>query len=77
MSLVNDLDDKLADRLPADWRKRVAAYRGNPAMHYQRVLENLQEHCHWMTEDERERAAYVYVEKELLREAGHEVDDDD
>jgi hypothetical protein len=76
MPAISELD-KMADRLPADWKKRVAAYRGNPAMHYQRVLGVLTENCSWMTIDERERAAFVYVEKELLREAGHEVDDDD
>jgi hypothetical protein len=75
MAVLNELD-KSADRLPADWRKRVAAYRGNPAMHYQRVLSTLAA-CDWMAQDERERAAFVYVEKEMLREAGHEVDDDD
>ena len=76
MSLVSELD-KTADRLPADWKKRVAAYRGSPAMHYQRVLSVLTDNCTWMTQEERERASFVYVEKELLREAGHEVDDDD
>ena len=69
--------DKNADRLPNDWKKRVETYRGNPKMHYQRVLGVLSEMCTWMTLDERERAAFVYVEKELLREAGHDVDDDD
>jgi hypothetical protein len=75
MASVSELD-KQADRLPSDWRKRVSGYRGSPALHYQRVLTTLGA-CDWMSQDERERAAFVYVEKELLREAGHEVDDDD
>ncbi|HVJ83565.1 MAG TPA: hypothetical protein VNC50_21040 [Planctomycetia bacterium] len=54
----------------------MSGYRGSPALHYQRVLTTLGA-CDWMSQDERERAAFVYVEKELLREAGHEVDDDD
>jgi hypothetical protein len=69
--------DKNADRLPNDWKKRVESYRGNPKLHYQRVMGVLTDMCTWMTVDERERAAFVYVEKELLREAGHDVDDDD
>lgn len=75
MSSVRDGDAKLSDRLPSDWRKRVSAYRGAPAAHYKRVLKTLSAY-EWMSSDERERAAFVIVEKELLREQGHEVDDD-
>lgn len=71
---VSELD-KTADRLPNDWRKRVSAYRGSPALHYQRVLATLAA-CEWMTPDERERAAFVYVEKELLRDTCQDFDDD-
>lgn len=31
----------------------------------------------WMSEDERERAAFVIVEKEQLREQGFVIEDDD
>jgi hypothetical protein len=54
----------------------VQAYRGQPQRHYQRVLKTLSA-CDWMTQDERERAAFVIVEKEILRELGQQVDDDD
>lgn len=71
-----DQDSKLSDRLPSDWRKRIASYKGMPAVHYERVMETLAQYD-WMSQDERERAAFVIVEKEQLREQGHEVDDDD
>ncbi|MFO0946202.1 MAG: hypothetical protein U1D30_09690 [Planctomycetota bacterium] len=74
MSVANDA--RLSDRLPADWRKRVSAYRGVPAMHFKRVMKTLSE-FEWMSQDERERAAFVIVEKEQLREQGYEVDDDE
>lgn len=76
MGNVREDDSKLSDRLPNDWRKRIAAYRGTPAAHYQRVLKTLAS-FDWMTQEERERAAFVIVEKEQLREQGQEVDDDD
>lgn len=69
-------DSRLSDRLPSDWRKRVAAYRGVPAAHFRRVMKTLSA-FEWMSTDERERAAFVIVEKEQLREQGYEVDDDD
>lgn len=76
MGSAKDRDSQLSDRLPADWRKRVAAYRGGAAAHYKRVLKTLSTYD-WMTQEERERAAFVIVEKEQLREQGQEVDDDD
>lgn len=75
-SAASDKDNRLSDRLPADWRKRVAAYRGSALNHYRRVMKTL-DSFEWMSKDERERAAYVIVEKEQLREQGFEVDDDD
>jgi hypothetical protein len=76
MPSVQDKDNRLSDRLPSDWRKRISAYRGVPAAHYKRVMKTLST-FEWMTQDERERAAFVIVEKEQLREQGYEVDDDD
>lgn len=70
-----NVDSKLSDRLPPDWQQRVSAYRGAPAAHYQRVMKTLASYD-WMTQEERERAAFVIVEKELMREQGQEVDDD-
>lgn len=77
VSVMAELDTKSADRLPCDWKNRIGAYRGAPAAHYQRVLRKLSLNCDWMTDDERERAAFVIVEKELLREQGHEEEDED
>lgn len=76
MPSVSDKDSRLSDRLPSDWRKRVAAYRGTTQMHYRRVMKTLA-NFEWMSVDERERAAFVIVEKEQLREQGFDVDDDD
>ena len=76
MPSVQDKDIRLSDRLPADWRKRISAYRGNAQAHYRRVMKTL-EAFDWMSEDERQRAAFVIVEKEQLREQGFDVDDDD
>ncbi|MGL4462685.1 MAG: hypothetical protein ACRDD1_05030 [Planctomycetia bacterium] len=75
MGTTRNNDSKLSDRLPNDWQERVSAYRGAPLQHYQRVLKTLSQY-EWMTQDERERAAFVYVEKELLREQGQEVDEE-
>ena len=68
-------DSRLSDRLPPDWRKRIAGYRGGPAAHYQRVMRTLSNYD-WMTQEERERAAFVIVEKEQLHDQGQafEVD---
>ena len=63
----------LSDRLPSDWRKRIFGYRGAAAAHFRRVMETLSM-FDWMTSEERERAAYVIVEKEQLRKAGFEVE---
>ncbi|MBX9652194.1 hypothetical protein K2Y11_01105 [bacterium] len=71
-----EVDSRLSDRLPGDWKKRVAAYKGNAAAHYKRVLKKLAAYD-WMSQDERERAAFVIVEKEQLREQGIVIDDDD
>lgn len=76
MGTVRERDNKLSDRLPSDWRKRIANYRGVPAAHYKRVLKTLSS-FDWMSQEERERAAFVIVEKEQLREQGQEVEDDD
>ncbi len=76
MGSAREADPNLSDRLPPDWKRRVQAYRGQPQRHYQRVLKTLAA-CDWMTQDERERAAFVIVEKEILRELGQQVDDDD
>ena len=75
MSSTKDLDSRLSDRLPNDWKKRVANYKGNASSHYKRVLKKLAAYD-WMTQDERERAAFVIVEKEQLREPGIVIDDD-
>ena len=75
MATTRKANNKLSDRLPSDWRKRVQAYPGTPQQHYQRVMGTLANY-EWMSQDERERAAYVIVEKEQLREQGHDVDDD-
>lgn len=72
---LEEEDNRLSDRLPDDWRQRIANYRGAPAAHYKRVMTTLSE-FHWMTHEERERAAFVIVEKEQMREAGFDVDDD-
>jgi hypothetical protein len=69
-------DNQLSDRLPPDWRKRIAAYRGAPAAHYQRVMQTLSNYD-WMSQEERERAAFVIVEKEQLRDQGQDIDDED
>lgn len=69
------LDLRLSDRLPSDWRRRVSHYRGASAAHFRRVMKTL-ENFDWMTIDERERAAFVIVEKEQLRERGFTIDDD-
>lgn len=76
MASLKESDIRLSDRLPADWRKRIANYRGSPAAHYKRVMKTLSTYD-WMSQDERERAAFVIVEKEQLREQGFEVEDDD
>lgn len=76
MASQQDLDSRLSDRLPPDWRRRIAAYRGSSAAHYKRVMKTLADY-EWMTSDERERAAFVIVEKEQLREQGFDVDDND
>lgn len=76
MASTPDRENRLSDRLPADWQKRVAAYRGAPKAHYERVMETLKE-FDWMSQDERKRTAFVIVEKEQLREQGYDVDDDD
>lgn len=76
MGSSRELDSRLSDRLPNDWKKRVSNYKGNAAAHYKRVLKKLGAYD-WMTQDERERAAFVIVEKEQLREQGIVVDDDD
>jgi hypothetical protein len=69
MGTVREDDSKLSDRLPTDWRKRISAYRGATAAHYQRVMRTLAD-FDWMSQDERERAAFVIVEKEQLHEVG-------
>ncbi len=69
-------ESRLSDRLPSDWKRRIAAYKGSALSHYRRVMKTLSA-FDWMTQDERERAAFVIVEKEQLREQGFEVDDDD
>ena len=69
-------DSRLSDRLPSDWKKKISNYKGSPLAHYRRVMQTLAA-FDWMTQDERERAAFVIVEKEQLREQGFEVDDDD
>jgi hypothetical protein len=74
--MAKENDFNLSDRLPADWKRRVSAYRGPSAKHYQRVLRVLSEY-EWMTQDERERAAFVIVERELLLEQGQTVEDDE
>lgn len=71
-----DPENKLSDRLPSDWKKRIQNYKGMPQVHYERVMQTLASYD-WMSQDERERAAFVIVEKEQLREQGHDVDDDD
>jgi len=76
-SKLEELEDsRLSDRLPADWKRRIQNYKGSQQAHYRRVIAKLND-CDWMTQDERERAAYVIVEKETLREQGFEVDDFD
>lgn len=72
---TRERDLRLSDRLPTDWRKRLASYRGITAAHFRRVMETLAA-FEWMSLDERERAAYVIVEKEQLREQGFDIDDD-
>lgn len=76
MPSSRELDSRLSDRLPNDWKRRVANYKGNSAAHYKRVLKKLSAYD-WMSPDERERAAFVIVEKEQLREQGIVVDDED
>lgn len=76
MKVMTRENDNLSDRLPVDWKKRVAAYRGTSAKHYQRVLRVLAEYD-WMSQDERERAAFVIVEREILLENGLIVEDDE
>lgn len=68
-------DMRLSDRLPSDWKKRISNYRGQTAVHYKRVMKTLNA-FEWMSQDERERAAFVIVEKEQLREQGF-VDDEE
>lgn len=74
--MANGRDSRLSDRLPSDWKKRIEGYRGNAAAHYRRVINTLSA-FEWMSVEERERAAYVIVEKEQLREKGFAVDDDE
>lgn len=76
MASSREVDSRLSDRLPGDWKKRVSGYKGTTAAHYKRVLKKLAAYD-WMSQDERERAAFVIVEKEQLREQGIVVDDDD
>lgn len=76
MPSSRELESRLSDRLPSDWKRRVANYKGNSAAHYKRVLKKLAAYD-WMSPDERERAAYVIVEKEHLREQGIVIDDED
>jgi hypothetical protein len=68
-------DMRLSDRLPSDWKKRISGYRGQTAAHFKRVMKTLNEY-EWMSQEERERAAFVIVEKEQLREQGYEEEDD-
>ena len=65
---------KLSDRIPKDWRRRITSYRGVAAAHFRRVMKTLSKYD-WMTSEERERAAFVIVEKEQLRERAFEIDD--
>ena len=67
MSSSRGADNKLSDRLPPDWRKRISTYRGATSAHYQRVMKTLAT-FDWMSLEERERAAFVIVEKEQLRD---------
>ncbi|QDU62070.1 hypothetical protein Pan216_29360 [Planctomycetes bacterium Pan216] len=76
MAGTRDRDMRLSDRLPVDWRKRISAYRGAPLQHYRRVMKTLAS-FDWMTQEERERAAFVIVEKEQLREQGQSLEEDD
>lgn len=76
MATVQEKDSRLSDRLPGDWKRRISAYRGAPLSHYKRVMKTLAG-FEWMSQEERERAAFVIVEKEQLREQGYDVDDDD
>ena len=63
------------DRLPADWRERIASFDAGSAAHYRRVMKTLAT-FEWMEPDERERAAFVIVDKEQLRLLGHDGEDD-
>ena len=72
MRVARRTKSRLSDQLPNDWRRRVASYRGLAAAHFKRVLRKLSS-FEWMTQDERERAAFVIVEKEQLRELSQRV----
>ena len=54
-------------QLPRNWRQRVASYRGATRIYHRRVLAGLAK-LDWMPQDHKERAAFVIVEKERLRQ---------
>lgn len=76
MAYSSDLDDRLSDRLPSDWKRRRANYSATSAANYERVLRKL-EAVNCMTRDECERAAFVIIEKEEFRKHGVVIEDDD
>ena len=74
MASAQQRDLRRSDRLPRDWRRKVSSYRGVTAAHFRRVMKTLARY-NWMSIEERERAAYVIVEKEQLGDKIFEPED--
>ena len=65
-----------SDGLPEDWKRRVGRYKGPSADHFKRVMKTL-EHYEWMSDLERQRSAFVIVEKQRLLDMGFYVEPED